>query len=296
MALVKRHLTFRFQLGQGSFGNTGSSAVEVSGLRASVAIVKAGGVSQSKIDAKIYGLPPSVMNQLTILGKPLVDGRNNRVTILAGDDKTGMAAVFEGTIAEAWVDARNAPQVGFIVSAFDGLLTALKPSQPVSFDGTVDAATIVAQIAQTEGLSFTNEGVQVQISNPYLYGTALSQLQDIARAGNFNCQIVTENGVTRVVIWPAGKARGGQVPLISAETGLVGFPMRTENGIELQTLFNPGITFGGQIRVRSVLTPANGDWTVFRVAHDLESETPGGKWFTTLECSIFGQSTPVVTE
>lgn len=267
--------------------------MEVSGLRATVSIVKAGGVSQSKADCRIFGLSLSIMNKLTILGKPLVDGRNNRIIILAGDDKTGMSVVFEGIIAEAWVDARNTPQVAFIVSAFDGILEALKPVQPVSFDGTVDAATVVAQIAQQGGLSFTNEGVSVQISNPYLFGTTLSQLQDVARAGNFNCQIITDNGVSRVVIWPAGKARGGSVPLLSADTGLVGFPMRTENGIELKILFNPGITFGGKVRVKSVLAPANGDWTVFRVAHDLESETAGGSWFTSLECSILGQSVPI---
>lgn len=293
MAFVKRHLTFKFQLGQGSFGESGADAVEVKGLRASVSIVKAGGVSQSKADCRIFGLPLSVMNRLTILGKPLVDGRNNKITVLAGDDKKGMAAIFEGIIAEAWVDGRNAPQIAFIVSAFDGILAALKPVQPVSFDGTVDASTVVAQIAQGAGYSFTNEGVNVQIANPYLWGTTIQQLQDVARAGNFNCQIATDAGITRVVIWPADKARGGQIPLLSPETGLIGYPMRTENGIEVQTLFNPGITFGGQIRIKSALVPANGDWTVFRVAHDLESETTGGKWFTTLECSILGQTVAI---
>lgn len=289
MAFVRRRMTISFTLGQGSFGEDGSDTFEISGVRASAAIEKAGGVSMNNLSLKVYGLPLDVMNKLTLLGKPLVDGRNNRVTISAGDDESGQAVVFTGTIAEAWVDARNAPDVAFICTAFSGLLSALKPVPPVSFEGTVDAALVVSGIAQQMGYGFENSGVNVQIADPYLAGTALQQLQTIARAGNFNC--ILDDGT--VAIWPADSSRQAENLKFSPETGMVGYPMRTENGIELQTLFNPSVAFGAKITVESELTPANGDWTVFRVAHDLEVETPNGKWFTTLECSIFGQEVAI---
>ena len=42
----------------------------------------------------------------------------------------------------------------------------------------------------------------------------------------------------------------------------------------------------------SAVRAANGTWNVFNITHDLESETPGGKWFTTIDCSLFGQVLP----
>lgn len=306
MTLVKRHVTVRFQLEPGkTFNSNGSDTIEVSGLRCSASINKEGGVSMARLDLRVFGLELDVMNKLTILGKPLVDGRHNVVTVLAGDDDAGMAVVFQGVIQEAWVDARAAPSVAFIVSAFTGIIEALKPVQPVTYKGTVDAALVVSGIAQQNGYAFENSGVSVQISNPYLAGTMLDQLQKIARAGNFNCVLDsgTPSGPSSnddqpktitptIAIWPAGKERHGAIPKL-APPELVGYPMRTENGLSLQTLFNPSIVFGGAVQVESSIVPANGKWTVFRVSHDLESETVGGKWFTTLECSIFGQETAI---
>jgi hypothetical protein len=289
MTLTKRRISFKFELGQGSFGADGSDTFEVSGVRASALIEKTGGVDMTYASLKIYGLPPDVMNKLTLLGKPLVDGRNNKVTVSAGDDEKGMAVVFVGTIAEAWVDPRAAPQVAFIVSAFSGLIEALKPVPPVSFKGTVDAALVVSGIAQQTGYGFENSGVNVQIADPYLSGTALEQLQKIARAGDFNCII---DDIT-IAIWPKGSTRKAEELLVSPATGMVGYPMRTENGIEIETLFNPSVVFGAGVTVESSLTPAKGRWTIFRVAHDIEAETPEGKWFTTLECSILGQEVAI---
>ncbi len=289
MSLVRRHITVRFQLGTGSFGETGSDTIEITGLRASASIVKAGGVSMSQLDLRVFGMSLDVMNKLTILGKPLVDGRNNKVTVMAGDEEAGMAVVFVGTISEAWIDTRNVPEVSFIVTAFTGIIDALTPIPATSFTGSVDVALVVSGLAQQGGYAFENSGVTAQIANPYLAGTMLDQLQQVARAGNFNCIIDDET----IAIWPAGGARDALVPLLSPETGLIGYPMRTENGISLATLFNPSITFGAQVQVESALTPANGGWTVFSVTHDLESETVNGKWFTRMECSILGQAVAV---
>lgn len=292
MTFSKRHLSFKFELGEGSFGEDGSNTFEMSGVRASATIEKNGLVDNATANLKIYGLPLSVMNKLTLLGKPLIDGRHNTVTVSAGDDDSGASVVFVGTIQEAWVDGRNAPQVAFVVTAFSGIVPAMKPVPPVSYKGTVDVALVVSGIAQQAGYLFENSGVTAQIADPYLSGTALQQLQKITRAADVNCTIEPTAPPT-IAIWPKDKARQSESLLISPETGLIGYPMRTENGIELQTLFNPSIVFGGLIEVQSSLTPANGSWSVFRVAHDLEAETPGGKWFTTLECNILGQGPPV---
>jgi len=286
MTYLVREIDVKFRLGTGNFGETGANTVEITGLRVSCTIQKNGGVSLSRLAMKVYGLSLSTMNQLSTLGKPLIDGRNNLVSITAGD-ANGKAVVFQGVIYEAWVDPNGAPEVAFIVNAYTGLLDALRPLPASSFQGPVDAATIVSGLAQQMGYSFENTGVTVRLSPSYYSGTGKQQLDAVARDGDFNCFI--DDVLNAVAIWPRDGQRGGQVPLISVETGLVGFPTHTENGIMVTSLFNPAIVFGRAIEVQSVLTPAVGQWTVFAVTHELESQQPGGPWFTKAQCTVLGR-------
>lgn len=287
MTYLRRAIDVKFRLGTGSFGESGANTVEVKGLRVSARIQKNGGVSLSQLSMKVYGLSLSTMNQLSTLGKPLIDGRNNLVGVSAGD-ANGKAVAFQGTIYEAWVDPNAAPEVCLIVNAYTGLLDALRPLPPSSFQGQADAAVIVAGLAQQMGYGFENSGVNVQLANPYFPGTGKQQLEAVARAGDFNFFI--DDVLNVVAIWPMDAARNGEIPLISPETGMVGYPTHTENGIILTSLYNPAIVFGRDLQVESELTPATGRWTVFGVAHDLESETVGGKWFTQAQCTVLGHT------
>ena len=142
----------------------------------------------------------------------------------------------------------------------------------------------MAGLATQLGLQFENNGVQGVISDPYLHGTIRDQIADLA--AHIPCNYVIE--ADKVAIWPLNGVRGGAVPIIAPDTGMVGYPLRTQNGFSVTTLFNASINFGGAIQVESAITQANGQWAVFSLTHDLEAEVPGGKWFTTIDCNLFG--------
>ena len=288
MTLIKRHIDFAFELGEGDFGEKGKNKLDVPGLRASVTVTKEGGNSLATATVKAYGLSLAVMNKLSILGKPLVGVRANTITIYAYDEGAAPVDIFTGLINEAWIDGTSAPHIAFVLSAFDGLETAVKPTPPASYKGTVDLAIVVENIAKTMGKTLENSGVSVKVPNCYLHGSPLSQLQEAARWGNFNC--VIEGDV--VAIWPARGVRGGQPTPVNVETGLVGYPMIAETGVELVSLFNPLVSVGRSIEVKSIFERANGKWTVSRVVHDLESETPGGKWYSNISGRIFDHTEP----
>jgi len=284
MALAKRRIKLKFQLGQGSFGEGGADTFEVEGLRVSASVVKAGAI-MAELSLRVMGMPLDVMNKLTILGSPFIDGRQNLITVEAGTDAGGLAVVYEGVIREAWIDARNMPQVAFIVTASTGLIAALKPVAPTSYKGSIDVGLAMAGLAEQLQYNFENSGVQGVIADPYLHGCLRDQVRDLA--GAIPCNWTLENRT--LAIWPTGGARGGQVPLIAPDTGMIGYPLRTQDGFSVQTLFNPAIAFGGAVLVESDIKQANGKWTVFSVTHDLDAETPGGKWFTTVDCHLFGR-------
>ena len=76
-----------------------------------------------------------------------------------------------------------------------------------------------------------------------------------------------------------GGSRNGSAPIVSPQTGMIGYPAYTAYGIMLKTIFNPSIGFGQQIQVQSSLQPACGNWAVYGLDHALDEEMPdNGLW------------------
>lgn len=293
--LATRRIRAVFSLGEGAFGESGMDTVTVEGYRMSATIAAVGGVQTNQLDMTIMGLPLDVMHKLTVLNKlALPQERNNYVAVFADD-----TLAFNGGIKEAWVDAGNPPEVSFTLSAYAGLQASIRPVKATSFRGPVSADTFFATMARliTDGPELTpygleNNGVTGVLENPYYPGTALQQIQAAARA--LRCEAVLDTDRQLLVIWPYGKARNGQELLVSADTGLVGYPQFTQSGISFTMLYNPALGFGQRITMKSVLEAANGSWVIRALQHSLSCETPGGPWFTRVECQLLGSDAPVL--
>jgi hypothetical protein len=292
MTFKKRLMEVRFELGTGDFGDGKSNAVTFkSPIRMRADITYAGDTSMGNLALRVYGIPLDIMAKLTVLNKQgLGYVRKNIVTVSAGDDENGLSACFSGAIMEAWADLRSSPDSMLVLSAFTGPDQTFMPIKPTSYRGTVDVATVLAGLAAqcNPRLTLENSGVNVQISNPYLAGNLFDQIKTIATQANINCVINPDGAGSVLAIWPKGKERNGQIATISKDTGLVGYPAFSQNGIQLSTLYNPSLTFGRRVNIQSVLPQASGVWRIDHVSHNLESETPNGAWFTSIECGLLG--------
>ena len=263
------------------FAHNGKAEATFTGLRCNVVIQKFGYVSQSPLSMRVFGLPLSVMNDIATLGRLPLAGRNNTITVSAGDDEAGMSVVYTGTIQNAWADFQSAPDVALNIDGQIGLYAAQASTEATSYDGAADASVILSGLAVRMGRTFQNNGVTAQLSNPYFHGTLLDQLHSCVAAADVDFE---DDGVT-IFIWPKNGSRGGTPPLISPQTGLVGYPTYNRNGIALLTLYNPLIGRGGLIKVESSLIPASGLWRVYSLTHTLDSETHNGPWFSYLQAS-----------
>jgi len=284
MSFTEKKITVQFNLANGSFGDGKNNTAIVTGLRCSANIDATGGVSSNRMQLAVYGLPLSLMNQLSTVGTQYNSLYKNSITVEAGDDTTGMSLVFGGVIFSAFVDAQNMPDVAFRVQAAPGPFQAVKPVPALSIKGSADAAGMMGNLAKQMGLAFENNGVQVKLANPYFGGTAWTQAMAIARHGNFD--LIYEPN--KMVISPRGQPRQGDAILISPDTGLVGYPMFSENMVVVRCLFNPAVKQLSLVEVKSDLTPANGKWQVKSITYELESQTPGGRWFMVLELIAIG--------
>lgn len=285
MTFARRIINLQFQLGQGNFGEAGSDTVTLEGLRCSVDIVRAG-IAFSQAQVRVWGMPLDLMKRLTVTQQFYVEQRvNNRVLVEVGEERDGKQFVgtcFIGTIWEAWVDARNAPDVSFNVGANSSLLQTSRPVPPLSFKGGVDIGIAMQGIADQMGYDFENAGVIATLQNPYKPGNLKSQIMSLCR--DVGCNVDVDEARKIIAIWPKNGRRGGEVVRVAPDSGLIGYPSFTQGGITFTTLYNPNITFGRNISMESIVPATNGEWTVMGLAHRLESNIPGGQWFTDVEC------------
>lgn len=277
-------LRFVIHLGTGNFGSSSANTITIEGFRATVDVDKGGGQMFGHLRAQIYGVSQSDMNTVTTLQYKALTTTPNTVYVYAIDGQQE-TMVFQGNIVNAWGNYQQMPDVFLQIEAQAAYINRLLPVAPRSFQGGVDVATIMGQLAAAMGYTFENNGVTVHLLNPYLPGTAVDQAQGLAQAAGIWW------GIDDQVLWisPPYTARAGQIPEIGPQSGLIGYPTFDGQGyINFQCLFNPAIKFLGQIKLVTSIPKAAGQWTVVGIAHRLDAEKPGGPWFSTVRVSASG--------
>lgn len=278
----KKQLRFEVTLGVGTFSGT-DNVVTLDGFRAIVDVQKAGGQMMSTATVRIYGLDQSLMNTLTTLAFKAMSYIKNTIQIFTidGDEST---LIFKGQIINAWGDYTGAPDVCLYIETQAGYLQQVQVSAPLVYNGTANVADLMRQIAAGLEVAFENNNVTAKITNPNYPGSLVDQLRNLAADTNTDFYLDD----TILAICPRGLTRTSRttvVPRISSDSGLIGYPTFDKVGITFNTLFNPNILFGYQIVMDSDVPQANGVWQVCSMVHKLESEKPGGAWFTTVRCT-----------
>jgi hypothetical protein len=273
----KKQLRFVITLGTGKFGSSDNDTITLQGFRAIADIDKAGGMMMGTLRAKIFGVKQVDMNSVTTLQWKPGTLIPNTVEVFAIDG-AAETLVFAGNIVNAWADYQSMPDVYLHIQAQSAFFNALKAIPPRSFKGRVDVASVMAQITRDLGYTFENNGVTTQLTDVYLPNTGMEQAKDLARAAG--CDLYLDDKI--LAITPSNVPRKVIIPLISPASGLVGYPTFDGVGVNFQTLFNPAVTFGGSVKLETDVQQAAGEWVVTSVGHRLESEKPGGAWFSTI--------------
>jgi hypothetical protein len=302
MSFTKRLIDVTFRLGQGGTFSTPPAAANTAlaeGLRVEATIAKAGSVGMPTLTCRIYGLTQDIVTSISTLGTVYGASKNNQITLAAGDEN-GKASVFLGIIDTAWSDYEDPANPALEIRAHTGLLEATRPLPPTSFSGPVDVVTVIKSIATQMGWQVESNGVQATIRSgksggPYYSGTGREQIIAAANAAHIHCWMDADAAGAQVIaLWPWDGIRDGDGPLISAETGMVGYPAWEQNSLRVTMLFNPqiaaagigpgGVNLGGKIHIQSKVPNATGVWQVFSVTHELDSNVEGGRWYTTVRC------------
>lgn len=280
MSFVERAITLTVTLGGGQNGDTVTGTYTLSDYRTECAIVINAGYAMGTCEARIYGLPLNLISQLTTIGptNTVMMGKNV-LTIEAGNKGSTLSTVFQGGIRYSFGQFQGAPDVCLSIQCWQALKEMRKNLPPISYKGPVDVAVILQNIANQVNFGFINNGVNVQLVNPYITGSAVQQIRAVVEAADIHFS--TDRNI--LSIWPKNGSRGAVIPVITPSTGLVGYAGFSSQGLSVQTEFMPTILQGMQVNIQdSQLSLVNGIWLVSSLEHNISSQVPNGPWFTYL--------------
>lgn len=285
----KKYLEIKFVLGSGSFTDAkgaplGNSVTWGAGFRASVDVKNVGGFSSAELNARVYGVSEPQMNQAVTMEWYNSAIVNNTIFVTAIDGNA-RTLVFAGTVVNCWPRYDEAPNVYLDIVARQNYNVAMNNSSVLHFPGAQPVANIVTQLAHVMGLNFVNsENVTTTVTDETLIGSPYAQLLTLMK--NTGVGIFISPKSLALTASPRTPFTTEVVPVISKETGLIGYPVPEMFGVSFSCLFNPQIVLGGKVQLKSRVKIASGQWFVSSIRYLLNSIDPSPQW----KCDVKGST------
>ena len=261
------------QLRKGEFDNGGNTVI-IEGLPVSVTVTKQGGEAKNKASVTVDNLKLETATQLTTLAFKRLETYNNVIQIDAGSQGAELSTIFIGEITSA-VPVMSDSKLSLKIEALAGYYPALIPSTPTSVQENTTVEKLMKQFADEAGYSFENKGITASIANSVFVGSPVEKAKTLARQADIDL-LIDDNKFT---IQPFEAPKDGQIPLLSKNTGLIGYPSFSNEGINCKSVFNDKLKVGSYFKLESVLPHASGEWQITKVEHRLEAYTPNsGTW------------------
>jgi hypothetical protein len=305
-SFVQRLIRFDIELNDGAYTDKGkNNTVTIQNVKANVVIDFAGGATVNSAQATIWGLDKKLMDRLTVYPPIANSLSGNKVSISAGElalnqkvqtgiPKAQPSVIYSGDIFRAYGDYSTAPDVPFIIETTVNMSGATKEVEPISEEGTVDVLVLLDGVAKRLGNAIVQDNgvgdLGVSLANPYYSGTAMQMLRKIQQDANIDVYYTPPV----IHVCPKGQPLiTSHIPIINANTGLIGWPMMDVNGMVIvNVLYNPLFFHGSQVELQTSLPNCNGKFYITSMSVMLESQTPSGQWTATLQLANFALMTP----
>ena len=276
-------------LGEGEFASGGNTKI-IEGLATTAQITKAGLPEKNSADIRIVGLKLADMEQLTFLSFLPGEYRKNHILIEAGEKGEELSVVFKGDITSAAADFSSAPDVSMKFQALTAGWSVLIADSPTSVQGEATAASLIAQFAKQAGYAFINEGVTESVRNSTYNGSPVQKAEQVA--DEVGVELLMDDETWTLMPW--GKPRGDAV-LLTANSGMIGYPSFTQDGITATCFYDPRLKLGGQVKIESIVPRATGYWKITKLSHDLAAYT-NGRWVSKIDGTYLSESAETAEE
>jgi len=233
-----------------------------------VLVVEAGDSSKpSRLTAEIYNLSDDSAGYLSTSEDLTAD-------FFAGYDTPSL--IGSGDVQRVETDWRGPDRITRIECADGGKQNAKRVQ--VAESGQVSTRGMIGKIADKMGFSGVEFGKidDVKLPNGLVFsGPGREQIDALAKTSG--AKVHTNLG--RLIVLPTGGSLDKSATLITPDTGLIGSPQRTEEGIKFTCLLNPHIVPRRIVKVQS--REISGFYIVRSYRHS--ADTHGQDWTTEVE-------------
>lgn len=293
MAFNRKVIKITLVLGgkEEAFTSDNKNKLSATGLRISAEITNGNGAPSPSARVRVYGLPIETMSKLLRIKWREVTALKNSITIEAGEQGGDLVTVFKGGITFAYPDLAEAPNVSLVVTAQTAVLENMQSTAAESYEGSQEVINIMGNICQRMGYTLEDNGVSQQLDNVYLCNSDIKKIQWLAESANLDLYVESNH----IAVTNKGQPRKIKIPVITPDTGLIGYPTPTMQGIQFQCFYDPLIRFGGLVRIKdSLIDVCNGDWLIYGVRAMLETESDSARWFMDVAAYDRGDNTTYV--
>ena len=237
---------------------------EFDGLYIAASGTKFANANQNECEVKIANLSRTDRDYLITETSPFNANRTpKKLIVKAGRKSTGTSVVFVGDIITC--TPSQPPDIILTIKAktgnfMKGKIVSQKSGSPASL------VQIAKQVSKNIGASLRFEATAKQISNHAYTGAQSKQIDDVGGLGDVNCYLDDETLVVKDTNVPLN----GSLRVLNQNTGMVGIPEITEEGVKVKMLFDNKTTVGGALEISSELNPAaNGTFCIYKLSFDI---------------------------
>ena len=252
---------------------SGSNTKIIEGLAVTVDVDKAGLPDKNSAKIVFYNMAMKDMEKLTFLAFRPLQKRKNKILVEAGNVGEKLGLVFKGDIPSAYPDFNSGPDIPFEIEAMTAGWSYQIADSPTSIDGEQDVATLMEQFATEAGFGFVNNSVSATVKNTTLTGSPVSKAQQLAQ--EVNIELLIDDETFAIQTWDNPR---GDAVLLSAASGMIGYPSFTQDGVSARSFYNPKLRLGGQVKIQSVVPKASGYWKLTKLSHNLSAYGASPQW------------------
>lgn len=252
----------------------------IDALRVSFDICKTIDAKPNPAQICIWNLNRTHLNQL-------LSGEFKRVALSVGYAE--LRLLYTGDILKAYLQRDGLDSI-LVLECADGDIDYRTARVSVTLKAGTSDSQAIKQLAQS--FSHTTLGAVAQ-GRPnglprgrVFCGNTRDAFNQLAQANQADWSI--QDG--EVLMMPAQQALADDAVLVSQDTGMIGAPEVSDDGLIITTLLNPAIRIGGLVRVQSITESFNGDYKTVSISHC--GDTYGDEWLTTIT-GIGGNFTPL---
>ena len=271
-------ITLTLQDGVEIFTAQGDNRLSSTGLAISANITYGNGSISPTAQITVHNLPMDTMLKLMRLQWNTMQALLNTVKIEVGEQGDPLKVAYEGNITFATINTDSAPDVSLVITSQMAVVEKMKPTEPfvVNKNEKIDAADIVRFLAHEMQYEYKNYGVSHIITDTTLNGSNIEKIANLAQMCDFDLYIDQRE----ITICKKGGSRELKIPVITPNTGLIGYPAPDQRGIVFTCAYDPLVRFGGIVQIRESIIGhvVNQDWRVYGLVATLEANIPQGKW------------------